>query len=71
MIDYIVWFYGVSCLLFNVLFLWYDSREGVMLWELLIILIVSLIPAINTFGVIWILNKEGKFSVVILKRGSK
>jgi len=71
MITFIIWFYLVSCLLFNVLFLWYDSRDGVTVEDLLMTILLSLIPLINTFGIFWILHQEGVSSKVVFKRNVK
>ena len=71
MITLIIGFYLVSCVLFNILFVWHDSKNGVTINNLILTIILSLIPILNTIGVIWILNKQGISDKVIFKRGSK
>ena len=71
MITFIIGFYLVSCVLFNILFIWHDSKNGVTIKDLILTIILSLIPILNTIGVIWILNEQGISDKVIFKRGSK
>ena len=71
MTTFIVLFYWASWLLFNILFFLYDSKKGITVRDCIFITLMSLIPILNTIGVLWILDKQDIYDKVIFKRGSK